>query len=144
MKKHYPWLWFDADGTLFDYNAAEVVALQNTFHALTLPFEDGYLNVYREINHRLWQALERQEITPAALRVRRFELLLEALQLSASSEEMSSIYVEQLTSCSQLMTGAQEVLQALHENCRIAVVTNGLQAVQRGRLAHSVIKQFIS
>jgi len=20
MRKHYPWLWLDADGTLFDYN----------------------------------------------------------------------------------------------------------------------------
>ena len=31
MKKHYSWLWFDADGTLFDYNRAEAAALRNTF-----------------------------------------------------------------------------------------------------------------
>jgi FMN phosphatase YigB (HAD superfamily) len=80
MKRHYPWLWFDADGTLFDYNSAEVSALKKTFHSLKLPFEEEYLEVYRRINHQFWQDLERQKITPAVLRLRRFELLLEALQ----------------------------------------------------------------
>ncbi len=144
MKKHYPWLWFDADGTLFDYNRAEAAALRNTFHALTLPFEDSYLEIYRKINHGLWQALERQEITQAVLRHRRFELLMEAIQVSGSPEQMSSAYVEQLSICSELMQGAYEVLQALHEKSRIAIVTNGLQAVQRGRLENSAIKNFIS
>ncbi len=78
MKRHYSWLWFDADGTLFDYNRAEAAALRNTFSSLTLPFDDSYLDVYRQINHGLWQALERQEITQALLRYRRFELLMEA------------------------------------------------------------------
>ena len=143
MKKHYPWLWFDADGTLFDYNRAEAVALKNTFHSLTLPFKDAYLDVYRNINHGLWQALERQEITQAVLGFRRFELLMEALQLSVSPEQMSSTYVEQLSICSELIEGAYEVLQALHEKSQLAIVTNGLQTVQHGRLAHSSIRGFI-
>jgi 2-haloacid dehalogenase len=144
MKKHYAWLWFDADGTLFDYNRAEAAALRNTFHSLTLPFEDTYLDVYRKINHGLWQALERQEITQAVLRFRRFELLMEAIQLSGSPEQMSSTYVEQLSICSELMEGAYEILQALHEKSQLAIVTNGLQSVQRGRLENSAIKSFIS
>lgn len=144
MKKHYPWLWFDADGTLFDYNRAEAAALRNTFQALTLPFEDSYLEVYRKINHGLWQALERQEITQAILRSRRFELLMEALEMSGSAEEMSSAYVEQLSICSELMDGAYEVLQSFYANSQIAIVTNGLQSVQRGRLEHSAIRGFIS
>jgi 2-haloacid dehalogenase len=144
MKKHYPWLWFDADGTLFDYNRAEGAALRNTFRSLTLPFEDSYLDVYREINQGLWQALERQEITQAVLRFRRFELLMEALQMSGSAEQMSSAYVEQLSICSELMEGAYEVLQALDGKSQIAIVTNGLQTVQRGRLENSTIKSFIS
>ena len=144
MKRHYPWLWFDADGTLFDYNAAEAAALKNTFHSLQLPYEDDYLVVYQRINHQLWQALEQQKITPAALRFRRFELLLENLKLSSSHEQMSSVYVQQLALCSELMEDAFEVLQALHGNCRIAIVTNGLQAVQRSRLTHSAIRDFIT
>jgi 2-haloacid dehalogenase len=144
MKKHYPWLWFDADGTLFDYNRAEATALKNTFHSLTLPFEDDYLSVYRSINSKLWQALEQQEITPAVLRFRRFELLLESLRLRGSPEQMSTAYIEQLGICTDLMDGAYEVLQTLRGRSQLAIVTNGLQAVQRSRLAHSRIRDFIT
>src|SRR5688500_12456584 len=144
MKKHYLWLWFDADGTLFDYNRAEATALRNTFNSLTLPFEDDYLGVYRSINSKLWRALEQQEITPAVLRFRRFKLLLESLQLSGSPDQMSTSYIEQLGICAELMEGAYDVLQTLHGTCQFAVVTNGLRAVQRSRLKHSTIRHFIS
>ena len=144
MKKHYPWLWFDADGTLFDYNRAEATALKQTFHSLSLPFEDEYLGIYQQINQGLWQALERQEITQAALRDRRFELLMEAIQMTGSPEQMSSAYVEQLGICADLIDRAYEVLQTLYGKSQIAIVTNGLQAVQRSRLAHSRIREFIT
>jgi 2-haloacid dehalogenase len=143
-KKHYPWLWFDADGTLFDYERAEVTALTKTFELLSLPFDAGHLDAYRKINHGLWQALERQEIAPDILRVRRFELLLENLGLDGSPDEMSTAYVEQLGLCTDLIDGAYEVLQTLQGSCRFAIVTNGLQAVQRSRLSHSKISDFIT
>ena len=144
MKKHYPWLFFDADGTLFDYNLAEATAFQKAFALLDIPFEDSHLQTYRQINHKLWQALERQEIKPEILRVRRFELLLEALQLSGTPDQLSTIYTEQLGLCTDLIDGAYEVLQSLHGSSRIAIVTNGLQAVQRSRLEHSAIRELIA
>jgi YjjG family noncanonical pyrimidine nucleotidase len=143
MKKHYPWLCFDADGTLFDYDYAEAQALKNTFLAINLPFEDGYLDVYRGINQGLWQALERHEITPAVLPLRRFELLLDSLQVRGPAQRMSSVYLEQLALCAESVEGAYEVLQALHSKSRIAIVTNGLQSVQRGRLGRSSVRDFI-
>jgi HAD superfamily hydrolase (TIGR01549 family) len=78
------------------------------------------------------------------LRFRRFELLMEAIQGNGSPEQMSSAYVEQLSICSELMDGAYEVLQALYGKSQIAIVTNGLQTVQRGRLENSSIRGFIS
>jgi 2-haloacid dehalogenase len=144
MRKHYPWLWFDADGTLFDYDRAEKTALQRAFQSVNTPYESEYLRVYRRINQQLWQALERQEITPAILQVRRFELLQEALQLTGSPTHMSSAYLEQLALCADLIDGAEEVLRALRATCQLAIVTNGLQAVQRSRLARSRIQDYIT
>lgn len=144
MKKHYPWLLFDADGTLFDYDRAEGVAFQQSFQLVNLPFQAEYLDHYRRINHELWQALERREITPAVLQVRRFELLLETLALSCSAAQISAVYLEQLGLCADLIEGADEVLRALHTRSRIAIVTNGLQAVQRSRLARSSIREYIT
>ena len=144
MRKHYPWLWFDADGTLFDYNRAEGIALKKVFQSVNTPFEDEYLDIYRRINQQLWQALEQREITPAVLQVRRFELLLEAIQLTCSPSQMSTAYVEQLAICADLIDGAYDVLHTLQGTCRFAIVTNGLQAVQRSRLAHSPIRDYIT
>ena len=143
MKKHYPWLWFDADGTLFDYNRANRPLSGRPFELLSLQFEPDYLDTYRTINHGLWQALERQEIKPDILRVRRFELLLDALQLSGVPDQMSTIYVEQLGLCTDLLGGAYDVLQAFQGRCKLAIITNGLQAVQRSRLERSTIRDFI-
>jgi 2-haloacid dehalogenase len=144
MKKHYPWLFFDADGTLFDYNRAEATAFRKAFDSLPFPFEESYLDTYQKINRDLWQALERHEITPAVLRLRRFELLLETLQLSGSADDLSVAYVEQLGYCTDLIDGAYEVLQTLSRSSHIAIVTNGLEAVQRSRLTHSTIHPFIT
>ena len=144
MKKHYPWLFFDADGTLFDYNRAEGTAFRKAFDLLQIQFEEHYLDTYQKINRELWQALERHEITPAVLRVRRFELLLEALQLKGSADDLNIAYVEQLGLCTDLMGGAYEVLQTLQKRSRIAIVTNGLESVQRSRLMQSTIRPFIA
>jgi 2-haloacid dehalogenase len=144
MKKHYPWLWFDADNTLFDYNKAETTALLKSFQLFNLRFEEGYMDSYRRINQDLWHLLEQQEIKPEVLRVRRFELFLEDIKMEASVEKLAATYIEQLGLCFDLVDGAYEVLNTLHVKSKIAIVTNGLTAVQRSRLELSPIKTFIT
>jgi len=91
MKKHYPWLWFDADNTLFDYNRAETVALLKSFGSLELDFNERYMDKYLDINQKLWHSLERQEIKADVLRVRRFQLLLEGINMTGAmrAEQLS-------------------------------------------------------
>src|SRR5690242_3252050 len=125
MPKPYTWLWFDADGTLFDYVRAEALALAGTFAAAQAEYAAPYLETYRTINQQLWRALERHELTSAELPVRRFELLLEALQLPGSAADFSALYLEQLALRAELMDGALEVLQTLAAMHRFAIVTNG-------------------
>jgi 2-haloacid dehalogenase len=144
LTKHYPWLCFDADGTLFDFNYAEKIALRNAFLSLSLAYDDQYLDAYRRINHQLWQALEKRKITSELLKVRRFELLLEALQLAASANHMSAAYIEHLGNCAEMIDGAYDVIDTLQKNCRLAIVTNGLKDVQRSRLARSLIRDHIA
>lgn len=67
----YRWLIFDADGTLFDYDRAEAGALQETFDAFGLAFEQRTGDLYRQINGAIWRELEQGAITPEALRVER-------------------------------------------------------------------------
>ena len=140
----YQWLLFDADGTLFDYERAEATALEQAFGLIGVAFDPSYLPTYQRINQALWQAVERGEITPGVVKLRRFELLLEAIGVGGSAAALSAHYLECLAACSELIEDASEVLQALHGKYRIAILTNGLQVVQRGRLARSVIRDHIA
>jgi len=140
MKKHYPWLWFDADNTLFDYNLAEITALRNTFQFHGLPVDGASMDTYREVNKKLWHALEKGQIKQDELRVKRFEDFLSAIGGSGSPEELSTFYVDQLSQQADLLDGTLEVLQQLIESSRFALITNGLTAVQRGRLSRSPLK----
>jgi len=140
----YQWLFFDADGTLFDYERAEAVALAQAFQRSGIPFQSDFLKVYRRINQNLWQTLEKGLITPDVLKVRRFELLCATTGIAHSPTDFGAIYLECLAEGSELIDGALETLDVLRRNYRMAIVTNGLQAVQRARLARSVIRGHIS
>jgi YjjG family noncanonical pyrimidine nucleotidase len=144
MDERYQWLLFDADGTLFDYDRAEASALEEAFRQFGVPFNSDGLAAYRRINQQLWRAWEQGQITPDVLAVRRFERLFEEIRVSVSPELFSMAYTECLATCSELNDGAYEVLQALHGKYRLAILTNGLKAVQRPRLARSVIRDYIA
>lgn len=142
MTVRYPWLWFDADGTLFDFAQAEGRALEAAFAAAGAAYAPAYLPAYRQINQQLWQALERHELTAAELRVRRFEMLLAAFALPGSAAPLSAVYLEHLALGAELMDGAEAVLRALAPAHRFALITNGLSTVQRSRLARSPLRDY--
>jgi 2-haloacid dehalogenase len=140
----YRWLLFDADGTLFDYDRAERIALEKALAQIGVSFEPSHLATYRQINQALWHGVEKGEITPTVVKLRRFELLLEAIEVAYSPTALSASYLEHLANCSELVEDAAAVLAALHKKYRIAILTNGLTVVQRGRLGRSVIRHHVS
>jgi len=140
----YQWLLFDADGTLFNFEQAEAAALRQTFERTGISYDPAYLDAFRKINQALWHMVEKGELLPGIVKVRRFELFLETLQFSHSPTVFSENYVQCLAACSELMEGAAEVIQGLQGKYRLAILTNGLKDVQRNRLAASVIRHHVS
>ena len=140
----YRWLLFDADGTLFDYDRAERAAIEHTLRQIGVPFQPGHLAAYRRINQALWEGVERGETTPGCVKVRRFELLLETIQVAYSASAFSAAYLERLAGCSELLECADAVLEVLHLKYKIAILTNGLKEVQRGRRARAAIRSHVS
>ncbi len=140
----YSWLLLDADGTLFDYDKAEALALKATFEAVGCQFEVGCVELYRAINGRLWQAFEQGSVTPDEIKIRRFEKLLEALDIRCDPELFSLTYLSQLAANADLLDGAEETLRILSRVVGLVLITNGLQAVQRSRLERSGIGDLFS
>ncbi len=140
----YTWLLFDADDTLFDFGQAEAGALRLTFEHLGVRFDPAYLPMYQRINRQIWQDFERGKISAEALRIKRFQLLFEAIGVSVDAERFSAAYLPNLATQSELTEGALEVVQTLHGKYRLAIITNGLRDVQRPRLARSAIRDYIA
>lgn len=142
--QRYRWLLFDADGTLFDYDRAESTALAHALQQIGVKFRPDHLAAYRRFNQEVWLALERGEITPGVLKVRRFERLFQSIGVEHSPADFSGRYLEALADCVELIEGALTVVQTLSRKYRLAVVTNGLSAVQRRRLDRSAIRDCIA
>lgn len=136
----YRYLLVDNDNTLMDFNLAERKALTETLEACGLSADEETCTAYHHINDALWKALERGETTQKQLKVERFARLLNRLKRTdLSAEAVARRYSEQLSTHDDLLPGALELLEALQGRMKIALVSNGVSAIQRGRLSRSPI-----
>jgi len=135
----YDWVFFDADGTLFDYDAAEAVAIEGAFRATGLPFDRSIGTRYSAVNSAIWREYEVGGITQDRLRTERFDRLFEELDVVADSAEFSRRYLEILGRQTRLLDGAESVVRALVDLVGLVLITNGLAEVQRPRFAASTI-----
>ena len=137
---NYDWIFFDADGTLFDYDAAEVMALRGAFERCALPFEPEFGPLYTEINAAIWRDFELGKISQQQLRTKRFDRLFAAVGLTADSAKFSRHYLAILGAQTDLLDGAEGVVRALVGKIRMLLITNGLAEVQHPRFAAASIR----
>ncbi len=140
----YKWLLFDADGTLFDYDRAEAVALQRTFEGLGQGFEPDYAEAYRRINAAIWLDFELGKISQIRLRTERFDRLFAAVGVGLDSKAFSERYLRNLALGTDLVDGAKDVIRALHGRVGLMLITNGLADVQRPRFARSALNGYFA
>ncbi|MCC5948475.1 MAG: HAD-IA family hydrolase [Nitriliruptoraceae bacterium] len=174
-----PWVLFDLDGTLFDYEAAESAAVEATLREAGLAPTPAVVADYRRANAALWgprgrggpppaalgggrggpvggpprggggatagggAAGARGETTPDELRVERWRTVLATHGVGdVDTDALSAAYVAHLAQGTQLIAGAQAVLDRIARDHRIAYITNGLADVQRPRLRDSRIGDY--
>lgn len=138
----YDIVFLDADNTLLDFDAAEAQALSHIITRLGYPEEAKAR--YIEINKALWAAMDRGEITQAALVVERFARLMQEFGGAEDPAALNRDYLDQLGRCSLLLPGALALCQTLRQGgCRLALATNGVSRVQRARMADSPLRPLL-
>jgi len=138
----YKWLFFDADGTLLDYDKAEQYALANTFEQIDVSFNSIFLNEYKRINKSIWQAFEAGGIDVITLKVKRFKLLFDAFGIQYNPEAFSSMYLRNLSKEAHVFEDAEQTLQALYGKYKLLLVTNGPKEVQRARIRKTQLEKY--
>lgn len=132
----YQYLLVDNDNTLMDFTEAERLALNETLEAMDIPTDVVTLGHYHRVNDALWEALERKETTLPALRVERFAQFLQAIGDDRyTAEELSYAYETTLGRHAELIPGAMELMTAVKPFMKVALVSNGVSRIQRGRLS---------
>ena len=139
MGMKYDWILFDADGTLFDYCKAQAAALESTFMLRGIPFSGEIIELYSEINEKIWSDFENGRITSDRLRTKRFEILFGTMGIESDTGSFSTSYLSALSSRTDLLDGAQDLLDSISGSTRMVLITNGLKDVQRARVANSSI-----
>jgi 2-haloacid dehalogenase len=135
----YKLILFDADGTLFDYDVAEGVALRKTFEKYCFIYSEDIRNMYRGINSSLWKEFENGKIDKVNLQTGRFERLLNECNYKADANELNQFYLDILAESGHLIDGALEICNELSKFCTLAIATNGIARTQKGRLKNSLI-----
>ena len=136
----YNTILFDADMTLFNFKAAESIALEQALNVHNYPCNEEVKALYGEINDGLWKAFERGEISREALTVERFARLFRQLGIDDDGAAFNQEYLSNLGEIPLLLDGAAELCRALAKKYRLYIITNGVTRTQRNRFAKSEIK----
>ncbi|WP_040493106.1 YjjG family noncanonical pyrimidine nucleotidase [Ilumatobacter nonamiensis] len=130
----YSTVLFDLDHTLFDTHASEAAAFDATMRSADLDSSSEILATYDRINQALWRRVEGGEFSPNDIKVRRFEEFLAEVGADGDPVAMAEAFVAGLAENGELYSDSLATLEALSPACRLALITNGLGSVQRGRL----------
>lgn len=131
----YRHLFFDADGTLFDFDRAEQQAFTLMARELSLPDDQDAFSFYKKSNETCWKEFERGVISLAQLKTLRFERFFSALAIEGNSALSSSRYQSHLAHQGILFAESIEVLETLkRRGYALYLASNGIAEVQRGRI----------
>lgn len=135
-------VFLDLDDTLLDFKKAEALAFERTAKQFGIAFSDEIGALYHRINAAQWAELERGTLTRDALRVRRFEILLETLGSDCDAKEVSRCYESNLGRGHFFLAGAEALLDELFGKYCLYLASNGLTSVQRSRIASADIARY--
>jgi putative hydrolase of the HAD superfamily len=139
----YEIIIFDADETLFDFRQSERDAFKNTMLEFDIEYDESHhLKIYQGINNAIWKEFEQGLITQKKLKTERFKRLSDALNAGFDEVEFAKAYIKHLANASFLFDESMDLVESLHKDFRLTIVTNGLKDVQNHRIKKSIIGKY--
>ncbi len=121
-------IFFDLDHTLLDRILRQTLRLLSKvfFKAYRFPFSlADFMEIYSPINHRYWKYYRNNEITTEQLRFLRLHQTFNALKKlpkKTTIDELSTAYIEGLSSFTHLFDGTINLLNYLKTNYRLHII----------------------
>lgn len=128
--KPYEWILFDADETLFEFDALRGLKLM--FSRFGVDFSAADFSEYQLVNKPLWVQYQDGEITAAQLQHQRFQSW--AQRLGETPNALNSAFLSAMADICAPLHGAANLLNALRGKVKLGIITNGFTELQQIRL----------
>ncbi|GAB2780231.1 YjjG family noncanonical pyrimidine nucleotidase [Salinimicrobium soli] len=141
-------VFFDLDHTLWDFEKNSGLAFASIFekNRIEVALQD-FLEVYEPINFNYWKLYREDKVSKSDLRYGRLKETFDALKMTVSDEEIDRLsvdYIDHLPLYNHLLEGATEILEYLHPNYKLHIITNGFSEVQSRKMESSGIDRFFT
>ncbi len=133
MLKHWEWILFDADDTLFHFDA--FAGLQRLFAIYDVTFTADDYHLYQALNKPLW--VEYQNGAISALHLQRQRFADWAKRLDVTPDTLNQGFLAAMAELCQPLDGAVDLMNALKGHVKMGVITNGFTALQQARLTRT-------
>lgn len=140
-------IFFDLDNTLFDHTRAEQATLEILLDSSPQDFNginyDEFCRIYDKNNTALWHKMSQGKITPDELRIERFKMTLEELNIRYTKySELSEKYLEIYSKQSFSLPGTNEILNFLNLKYELGILSNGFAKTQETKLSNLDLNSF--
>ena len=139
----YNCVLLDFDETLVSFTQSEKIAITKVYNKYNIPATDENIQYYHRENEKLWRDFEKGKIKKKDIEKTRFQKVINKFGISGvSGDVMNRDYLNYLKNSAILIDGAIEFLEDIEDYATIAIVTNGIDAVQQNRLKLSRVIDF--
>lgn len=138
MLKNWDWILFDADDTLFHFDAQ--AGLQLLFQQYGVAFSSEDYQQYQSVNKPLWVEYQNGTIDAQHLQTQRF--VGWAGKLNVTPQVLNAGYLAAMSDVCVPLAGAVNLLKALQGKVKMGIITNGFVALQNARLQRNDFSQY--
>lgn len=126
----YQWILFDADETLFHFDA--FAGLKLMFNRFDIDFTLTDFEIYQRVNKPLWVDYQDGVISAAELQTKRFIEWGERIGVTA--QHLNSEFLKAMAEICDLLPGAKTLIEDLAGKASLGIITNGFTELQTVRL----------
>jgi len=130
MLTEWDWILFDADDTLFHFDA--YAGLQRLFQQYDVAFSAEDYQQYQSVNKPLWVEYQNGAITALQLQHQRFQGWADRLKVTP--HDLNSGFLNAMAEICVPLAGAVNLLNSLKGKVKMGIITNGFTALQQIRL----------
>lgn len=139
-------IFFDLDHTLWDFEKNSALTFDKIFldNDITVNLDD-FLKTYVPINQDYWKLYREEKVSKQELRYQRLKKTFDIIGTSIEDRVinlLSDEYIAHLSSFNHIFPHTIEVLEYLHPNYKLHIITNGFQEIQDRKLKNAKIHHY--